>query len=115
MASNSRQRAVREPAQERAGIVDADRLDLAGQGVLPLLDEGLGHRRDFGDRAVQPERRVDAVRQQIAGDAAAGDADVQPPQPLAALRQVLRDRPVLQELRAVVKDAAEACPRRSAA
>ena len=80
---------------------------LAGQRVLPLLDEGLGHRGDFGDRAVQPERGVDAVRQQIAGDAAAGDVDVQPPQPFAALRQVARDRPVLQELRAVVKDAAQ--------
>ena len=61
----------------------------------------------FADRAVQPERGVDAVREQIAGDAAAGDADVEAPQALAALRQVLRDRPVLQELRAVVKDASE--------
>ena len=41
--------------------------------------------------------------------------DVEPPEALAALRQVRRDRPVLQELRAVVEDAAEACLRRSAA
>ena len=63
--------------------------------------------RHFGDRPVQPQRRVDVVREQIAGDAAAGDGDVEPPQPFAALRQVLRDRPVLQELRAVVEDAPE--------
>ena len=41
-----RERAVVEAAEEGTGIVDPDRLDLAGQGVLALLDEGLGHRRD---------------------------------------------------------------------
>ena len=84
-----------------------DGLDLAGQVVLALLDERLGHRRDFGDRPVQPQRRVDVVREQVAGDAAAGDGDVEAPQAFAALRQVGRDRPVLQELRAVVEDASE--------
>ena len=44
---------------------------------------------------------------QVAGHAAAGGAGVDPPQAGAALRQVGRDRPVLQEVRAVVKDAAE--------
>ena len=102
-----RERSVLEAAQERARVVDADRLDLAGQVVLALLDEGLGHRRDLGDRTVQPQRRVDVVRQQVAGDAAARDVDVETPESFAALRQILRDRPVLQELRAVVKDAAE--------
>ncbi len=102
-----RERSVLEPAQERARVVDPDGLDLAGQVVLALLDERLGHRRDLGDRAVQPERGVDAVREQIAGDAAAGDLHVEAPQALAALRQVLGDRPVLQELRAVVEDAPE--------
>ena len=57
------------------------------------------------DRPFSQSAGVDAVREQIAGDAAAGDADVETPQPLAALRQVARDRPVLEELRAVVKDA----------
>jgi hypothetical protein len=71
------------------------------------LTNGLGHRRDLGDRAVQPQRGVDVVREQIAGDAAAGDGDVEPPQAFAALRQVARDRPVLQELGAVVEDAPE--------
>ena len=33
------------------------------------------------DRAVEPERRVDAVGEQVAGDAAAGRRDVEPPGP----------------------------------
>ena len=45
--------------------------------------------------------------EQVAGDAAAGDAGVEPPEARAALRQVARDRPVLQELGAVMKDPAE--------
>ena len=49
-----------------------------------------------------------AVRQQIAGDAAAGNGSIQPPQSFAALREILRDGPILEELRAVVEDAAEA-------
>ena len=40
------------------------------------------------DAAVEPEGGVDAVGQQIAGDAAAGRGHVQPPQARAALRQV---------------------------
>ena len=40
------QRAVREAAEEGAGIVDADLLDLAGEVVLALLDERLGHGGD---------------------------------------------------------------------
>ena len=102
-----RERTVLEPAEKRARVVDADRLHLAGQRVLALLDERFGHRGHLRDRPVQPQRRVDVVREQIAGDAAARDRDVEAPQPLAALRQILRDGPVLQELRAVVKDAPE--------
>ena len=82
-------------------------LDLAGEVVLALLDERLGHGRDFGDRAVQPQRRVDVVREQIAGHAAARDGDVEAPEPFAALRQVGGDGPVLQELGAVMEDASE--------
>ena len=37
------ERAVVEPAEEGAGVVDLDRLDLAREVVLPLLDERLGH------------------------------------------------------------------------
>src|SRR5438128_11469122 len=49
------ERAVREAAEEGAGVVDADLLDLAGELVLALLDEGLGHGVDVGDGAVKPE------------------------------------------------------------
>ena len=102
-----RQRSVLESRQHRAGIVDPDRLDLAREIVLPFLDEGLRHRGDFRDRAVQPQRGVDAMREQIARHAAAGDLHIEPPEPFAALRQLLRDRPVLKELRAVVEDATQ--------
>ena len=102
-----RERSVLEPGQKRARIVDADRLHLAGQVVLALLDERLGHRGHFRDRTVQPHRGIDVVREEIAGDAAARDRDVEPPQPFAALRQVARDRPVLEKLRAIVEDAPE--------
>ena len=88
---------------------------LPGEVVLALLDERLGHGRDVVDAAVEPEGRVDAVGEQVAGDAAAGRVHIEPPQPGAALRQVRRDRPVLQELGAVVEDAARAGLRRSAA
>ena len=56
------------------------------------------------DGAVEPQRGVDAVGQQIAGDAAAGTLTSSRHRPCAALRQVLRDGPVLQELGAVVED-----------
>src|SRR5712692_9225645 len=103
-----RQRTVAKAGQEGAGVIDADFLDFAGEGVLALLDEGLGHGVDLVDAAVEPDGGVDAVRQQIAGDAAAGDFHVEPPKSGAALREVLRDRPVLQEFRAVMEDASEA-------
>ena len=51
------ERAVVEARQEEAGVVDADRLHLAGEIVLAALDEGLGHGRDFVDAAVQPHAR----------------------------------------------------------
>ena len=94
-------------ARNGAGVVDADLLDLAGQGVLALLDERLGHGGDVVDAAVEPEGGVDAVGEQVAGHAAAGGLGVEPPQAGAALRQVGGDRPVLQEVGAVVEDAAE--------
>ena len=75
--------------------------------VLAFLDERLGHRGDVVDAAVEPDGRVDAVGEQVAGHAAAGRRGVEPPQAGAALRQVGGDRPVLQEVGAVVEDAAE--------
>src|SRR5207302_10493617 len=47
-----RQRSVLEPAQERAGIVNPNRLDASGQIVFALLDERFGHRGHFGNRPV---------------------------------------------------------------
>ncbi len=102
------QRAVAEARQKEAGIVDADRLHFSRKVVLATLDEGLGGRGNLGDAAVQPHRGIDAVRQQIAGDTAASNRDVEAPEALAALRQIGGDGPVLQKLRAVVKDAAQA-------
>ncbi len=60
-----------------------------------------------GDAAVEPHGGVDAVGEQVAGDAGAGGLDVEAPDAGAALRHVGRDRPVLQELRAVVEDPAQ--------
>ena len=81
--------AVAEVRQERAGVVDADLLHLLRQRVLALLDERLRHGVDGVQPAVEPQRRVDAVRQQVAGDAAAGYVDVETPERRAALRQIL--------------------------
>ncbi len=101
------QRAVAEPREEGARIVDLDRLDSARDGVLARLDERLRHRSHAVDRTVQPHGRVDAMRQQIPGHAAAGHGSIEAPQPFSSLWQLLRDRPVLEELRAIVKDASQ--------
>jgi len=74
---------------------------------MHLLDEGLGRRRHRVDAAVEPHGRVDAMGEEIAGDAAACHVEVEPPEPRTALRHFLRDRPVLQELGAIVEDPAE--------
>src|SRR5215468_5671925 len=50
----SGQRAILKLAQKRAGIIDPDRFYSSCQVVLAFLDEGLGHGRDGGDRAIQP-------------------------------------------------------------
>ena len=101
------ERAVLESAQKSAGVIDAHRLHAPGQGMLTLFDECLRHCGYFRDRAVEPESGVDGVSQQIAGDAAAGDRQIEAPECLATLGQVGRNRPVLQELGAVVENAAE--------
>src|SRR5579859_6565424 len=63
--------AVGEAAEECAGVVDLDWLDVAGEVVFAFFDEGLGHGGDFGDGAVEPKGHVDVVGEEIAGDAAA--------------------------------------------
>ncbi len=68
-----------------------------------FLDESLGLRHHARDGAVEPHGRVDGMRQQIARHAAAGDFDVQPPERVAALRDVGGNGPVLQVRRAVME------------
>ena len=100
-------RSVGEAAQERGRIINANRLNFAGKVVLPFFHERLRHGCYLGDGPVQPQRHIDVVGEQVAGDAAARYGDIQTPQSLTALRQVPRDGPILQELRAIVEDTAE--------
>ena len=72
-------RSIFESAQEGAGVVNGNGLHFAGETVLAFLDEGLRHRRYFGDGSVQPKRHVDVVREQVAGHAAAGYGCIQTP------------------------------------
>src|SRR6185295_13000728 len=95
------ERAVVEVAVEEARVVDADLLDLAGEVVFALLDEGLGHGAHVLDPTVEPERGVDAVCEQVARDTGTGDFDVEAPEAGAALRELGIDGPVLQEVGAV--------------
>ncbi len=103
----SAQRTVGEARQERAGVVDPDLLDFAGQVVLALFDECFGHGSDRIDGAVQPQGGIDAVRQQVARNAAPRHLNVKTPQAFAALGQVLGNRPVLKKFGAIVKDPAQ--------
>ncbi len=81
------ERAVVEVAEERAGVVDADRSRL-----LPVSSVCFRSLTNVSviavtslDAAVEPDGRVDAVGQQVAGHAAAGRRRVEPPQPLPRL------------------------------
>src|SRR5690606_6082946 len=67
------ERAVAESGEESRGVIDSDFGNLAGLGVLALLDESLGHGGDLVDRTIQPEGGIDTVGQQVPGDAAARD------------------------------------------
>src|SRR5580700_5611142 len=102
------QGAIGETAEKRAGVVDLDRLNLARQVMLPFLDKCLGHRGDLDDRPVQPKSHVDVMSEQVACNPAAGNRAIQSPQTFPALRQILRNRPILQKLGAIVKNPAEA-------
>lgn len=53
---------------------------------------------------------VEAMGQQVAGDAGPGGIDIEAPGGGSALRHVGRDRPVLQELGPVVEDLAPGLP-----
>jgi len=93
----SSQRPVLETAEKRTGVVDAHRLYFPRQIMLPLLDERLGHRRDFINAAVQPHSCIDIVREQVARNTAPGNAGIQTPQAFPALRQVARRVRVLDD------------------
>ena len=102
-----RDRAVFEAAQEDGGVVDGDGLLLARGGVHALLDERLGDRGDLGDVTVDPAGRVDTVGEEVARHAGTGGGGVEAPEARAALGQLGGDGPVLQEVGAVVEDAAQ--------
>src|SRR5689334_6332866 len=99
--------AILESGQERAGVVDADLLDFAGEVVFALFDKGLSHRADFVDGTVHPDGGINAMRQQIAGHARASRLQVQAPERGAALGQLRADGPILEKLRSIMKDAAQ--------
>ena len=101
------ERAVRKVAVKNTGVVDGDFLLLAGGGVHALLDERLGDGGNVGNAAVEPDGGVDAVGEQVAGDATAGGRGVQTPKTFAALGEIGADGPVLQEVGAVMKNLAE--------
>ena len=102
------ERAVIEVTEEAASVVDLYRLFLACFRVHALLDERLCHRRHVFDATVEPKRGVDTVGQQVTGNAAAGGLGIQTPSGCAALGYVRVDRPVLQEVSAIVEDLAQA-------
>ena len=102
-------------AVERASVVNLHRLGFAGFRVDTFFDESLSDRRDVLDAAVEPDGGVDTVSEQIAGHAASRRIGIQTPGRRSALGNVRVDRPVLQEVGAVVKDLAEFDLRRSAA
>ena len=101
------ERAVLKMAVKKAGVVDGDFLFLTGGGVDALFDERLGNGGHVGDAAVEPNGGVDAVREQVAGDATAGGRGVQAPETFAALGEIGTNGPVLQEVGAVMKNLAE--------
>src|SRR2546421_7827437 len=70
------ERAIFEAREKGAGIINADLLDSAAEGVLALFDEGFGHGIDFIYAAVEPDGRINAMSQEVASNAAAGDFDV---------------------------------------
>jgi hypothetical protein len=97
------ERAVGEAGKEQRGIIDTDWVRLAGKIVLAFLDEGLHDRGYLVKVAVQPHGGIDAMREPVAGHAAAGYPYFRPPLAGAGLGPILGNAPVLQELGAIVK------------
>jgi len=101
------ERAVFKPGEEGAGIVDGDRVFGTGFGMDALFDEGFGHRGNGNDFAVDPAGGVDAVSKKVTGYAGACGCCIEAPETGAALGKFFGNGPVLQEIRAVVENAAE--------
>src|SRR5664279_2503933 len=83
------QRTVREAREKQARIINTHLLGLAGDIMVPFLDENLSQPGNLVNSAIQPKCGVNAVRQQISSDTTAGHAHIEAPKPLPALRQVL--------------------------
>lgn len=99
--------AIGEACQEGGGVVDADRFFASGFGVHAFFDEGFGHGGHAFDAAVKPDRRVDAMGEQVAGHAAAGGIGIESPGGGSTLGDIFGDGPILEEEGAVVEDASE--------
>ena len=102
-----RERAVGEAGEERAASSIVTSCFLPVRLCVRSLTNVSVIAVTRADRPVQPHGRIDAMGEQVAGDAAARDARVEPPQGRSALRQIGGNGPVLQEFRAIMEDAAE--------
>ena len=94
-------------ARKRLASSAVTACSLSAQRMHALADEDLRRAGHFRNRPDEPERRIDAMGEQVARDAAPRNAGVEPPCARPALRQFGRHGPVLQELEAAVEDAPE--------
>src|SRR5262249_1799179 len=62
---------VAETREEKARVINTHFFHLASEGMLAFLDKGLRRCRDLVNGSVQPHRGVDAMSEQITGDAGA--------------------------------------------
>jgi len=99
--------AIFKAGEEGAGVIDGDGVDFSGFLVDAFFDEGLSHGGDGDDVAIEPAGAVDVVSEEVASDAGSGCGGVEAPEGFAALGEFLRHGPVLEEVGAVVVDAAE--------
>ena len=99
-----RQRSVGKPRQKSTCVVDLHFLHFPTQLMLPLFHKSLGHRTDIFNIPIQPDRGVDAMRQQIPRHPTPRRLRIQSPKPRSTLRKVRINRPVLQKLRPIMKD-----------
>ena len=99
------QRTIGETAEKCTGIIDAHRFNLAGQIMFSLFDECFRHRRDIRYGTIDPECGINTVCQQVASDSGTGGIDVQTPETCPGASAY---RPVLQKIRTVMKNPAQA-------